>query len=48
MKIFRYEILKAKCSNDSLQSINSKSLIVHGIGARLVSNWEQNMLYTES
>ena len=23
-------------------------LIVHGIGAKLVSNWEQNMLYSKS
>ena len=35
--------------NQILLSIQKfKWLLVHGIGVKLVLNWEQNMLYTKS
>ena len=40
-------ILDRRWAAKNVPKLSSKYL-VHGIGTKLVSNWEQNMLYEES
>ena len=44
-----HNLIKAELNIDYICfAYNSWNLLVHGIGAKLLSNWEQNMLYTKS
>ena len=47
MEISKFASTKGNAQSLKIYSLASIPILVHGIGAKLVSNWEQNMLYTK-